>query len=58
MSEQKVVIYKSGKIEVYGNIPIYDEDGKKLYQSEMIKLCGCTLSNILPLCDGSHKGKN
>lgn len=57
MDKQKIILHKSGKIEVCGNIPIYDEEGKIIYQSEIVKLCACKKSNKMPLCDGSHKNK-
>lgn len=54
-NEQKVVVFNSGKISVFGNILIEDEMGNKIAQNEKTSLCGCKKSKKMPFCDGSHK---
>lgn len=48
---------KSGSIRITGTVEFVDSDGNITSTVENPKFCGCGLSKLKPLCDGSHKGK-
>ena len=45
-----------GPLWVTGNILIERSDGKPFETRNRVTLCCCGLSNIKPLCDGTHRG--
>jgi CDGSH-type Zn-finger protein len=47
-----------GPIWVTGKIPIVRSDGKPFETRNRVTLCGCGLSKIKPLCDGTHREKH
>ena len=54
MEKKTPRIYRKdkGQIVVEGLI---DLNGNKIEHGDKFTLCGCTKSNKLPFCDGSHK---
>ena len=44
-----------GAYWVTGNIPIQRADGQPFEKRNRVTLCSCGLSNIKPLCDGTHR---
>lgn len=56
--DEKVTIKysKKGTIKVRGAFTLYDEHGNQLKAGKQkVTLCGCGLSEEMPICDGSHK---
>jgi CDGSH-type Zn-finger protein len=47
-----------GALWVTGGIPIERADGQPLETRNRVTLCGCGLSKIKPLCDGTHRPKD
>lgn len=45
----------NGPLWVTGNIPIERCDGQSMETRNRVTLCGCGLSRIKPLCDGTHR---
>lgn len=48
---------KSGSIRFTGTADFVDADGNVIETKTDFKLCGCSLSQDKPWCDGSHKAK-
>jgi CDGSH-type Zn-finger protein len=58
MSEKPVTVtpYPDGPILVRGNIDLRTAEGEPIEtRRRTVALCRCGLSNIKPLCDGTHK---
>ena len=45
----------AGPLWVTGNIPIVRADGQPFETRNRVTLCSCGLSEIKPLCDGTHR---
>jgi CDGSH-type Zn-finger protein len=59
MAGTKLTIKTNGSIKVEGDFEIVDQDGNiyDLKGREIVALCRCGHSAIMPFCDGAHKGK-
>lgn len=59
MPSTKITINSNGSMKIEGDFEIVDKAGNQydLGGRDIVALCRCGLSNNLPFCDGSHKGK-
>ena len=46
---------EKGQIVVKGTVHLTDMDGNVIEHGNRFTLCGCSKSQNLPFCDGSHK---
>ena len=44
-----------GQIVVEGDVNLTDMEGNPIKHGKRFTLCGCTKSQDMPFCDGSHK---
>lgn len=51
----KIYRKSKGQIVVEGPVHLTDEEGNVIEHGPRFTLCGCTKSQKLPFCDGSHK---
>jgi CDGSH iron-sulfur domain-containing protein 3 len=57
MSKVQIKVNDNGSFRVTGDVELIDAEGNKFETKETFSLCRCGLSQKMPFCDGSHKGK-
>jgi CDGSH-type Zn-finger protein len=57
MSKVQIKVNDNGSFRVTGDVELIDAEGNKFETKETFSLCRCALSQKMPFCDGSHKGK-
>lgn len=57
MANVKITVKDNGSFLVEGNFELVDVNGDKFETKSKVSLCRCGLSNNMPFCDASHKGK-
>ena len=57
MSKVQIKVNDNGSYRITGEVELIDAEGNKFVTKETFSLCRCGLSQKMPFCDGSHKGK-
>ncbi|CAM3873027.1 CDGSH iron-sulfur domain-containing protein [Mesobacillus zeae] len=57
MSKVTIKVNDNGSFRVTGDVELLDGEGKPFETKEVFSLCRCGLSQKMPFCDASHKGK-
>ncbi|WP_071460044.1 CDGSH iron-sulfur domain-containing protein [Bacillus massilinigeriensis] len=57
MSKVTIKVNDNGSFRVTGDVELLDGEGKPFETKETFSLCRCGLSQKMPFCDASHKGK-
>ncbi len=57
MEKVQIKVMDNGSLKVTGNVELVDMDGNPFPVKPVFSLCRCGLSQKMPFCDASHKGK-
>lgn len=57
MSKAQIKVMDNGSFKVSGDVELIDMDGNVFATKPVFSLCRCGLSQKMPFCDASHKGK-
>ncbi|WP_243290151.1 CDGSH iron-sulfur domain-containing protein [Bacillus sp. FJAT-47783] len=57
MSKVQIKVNDNGSFRVTGEVELIDAEGNRFETKPTFSLCRCGLSEKMPFCDGSHKGK-
>ncbi|WP_153122768.1 CDGSH iron-sulfur domain-containing protein [Peribacillus tepidiphilus] len=57
MSKVQIKVMDNGPLRITGEVELIDAEGNVFPTKPTFSLCRCGLSEKLPFCDASHKGK-
>ncbi|WP_100331483.1 CDGSH iron-sulfur domain-containing protein [Bacillus xiapuensis] len=57
MTKAQIKVMDNGSFKVSGEVELVDMEGNAFKTKPVFSLCRCGLSQNMPFCDASHKGK-
>lgn len=57
IAKVQIKVMDNGSFRVIGDVELIDMEGNKFETKETFSLCRCGLSQNMPFCDATHKGK-
>lgn len=57
MTKVQIKVNDNGSFRITGDVELVDSQGNAFPQKPAFSLCRCGLSQNMPYCDASHKGK-
>lgn len=57
MDKVQIKVMDNGSLRVSGDVELIDADGNRFATKPVFSLCRCGLSQNMPFCDATHKGK-
>ncbi|CAM4041944.1 hypothetical protein BAMA_09920 [Bacillus manliponensis] len=57
MGKVQIKVNDNGSFRITGDVEMIDAEGNVFPVKPAFSLCRCGLSEKMPYCDGSHKGK-
>lgn len=57
MGRVQIKVNDNGSFRITGDVEMIDAEGNVFPAKPAFSLCRCGLSEKMPYCDGSHKGK-